>query len=524
MKKIEIKIGKVKYTHNTAFGKYGLQNISESKKNIFDEILVSDPTLVDTNISIKDFICLSEIRGITVTLDDIQVFRINTIFNTISDTKFEIPFTINFGVKFGGECKLTVGLISKVCKKYGYTKQGNMIWKQSHKAAEDDFANHHRTTSYLKMVCDNNMTDEQQNIITEINKDNLFMNYIVCGPGRGKSYLACKGISGNSYLGVTPTHASKKVLIENGMVNTNTIHKMYFTALVNAMKNKDNPKYSFLVIDEISMCGIQHIKMLNTIIKLYNIQKVILLGDPKQLNSIGKGSILDIPVVIKYKKYQLTKNFRAKDAEGISMFEKYVSDHLYGSNKVDYNHIEDIAKTIANTCDDIVLIDAISDFMYENESSIISGRSKIICWTNDDCKNINTNIKKALFGSVDDNPADGELRMCNRNGEIDNYFNGDIDIITIINSKIYFGEQQITEQEYKWFTTSAYAITAHKSQGATYDTICIYNSYVGSHFSLNLIYTSATRPKNKLYFVKHDSKTNITEQPQIVTAGGYVKC
>lgn len=149
------------------------------------------------------------------------------------------------------------------------------------------------------------LTDEQSQLLNLVTKQNIVL--LTGGAGTGKSSAVnalINMIEDNnlSYTLLAPTGIASKRLQELTGKKSYTIHRFYMQYQT---VNSD-----IVVIDEISMCGLEHFNMLCNAIDPIK-TKIIMIGDPAQLCSISCGNVLyDLLCWGKIPQATLTKIFR----------------------------------------------------------------------------------------------------------------------------------------------------------------------------------------------------------------------
>ncbi len=366
---------------------------------------------------------------------------------------------------------------------------------------------------------------EQKQIISSLDQNNILL--ISGGPGTGKSTII-EGIANfinfiyknyDIYV-LTPTGKSRnrlknKILSIDSSIYVATIHFFIY----NIFQKKKIDKNIILIIDEMSMVGTELIAQLFKSLK--NIEKIILVGDCNQLNSIQCGNVFnDLLNSKKYKTFYLSQNFRQKDANEIIKLTNFILNNspfeynLINSNQIKFYNIlseEKILKLLVHQTKEYA--NNILNFQ------IISANKRGTLGTEYINKYIQNKINpfdSDVSIKVKDNYFkinDKVIQLVNNN-ELDIY-NGDFGIISNIyetkNSKgksvknidIQFEDKVITiEEKHLLDIKLAYATTVHKMQGSESDYI-IYIAHSTQSFMLrkNLIYTAITRAKNKLMII-----------------------
>lgn len=389
----------------------------------------------------------------------------------------------------------------------------------------------------IKTVLDNNVT-----IITGL-------------AGTGKSSIVAgvlKVLEGCSFSQCALAGKAAARLTEVTGEEGKTIHRLLGWKKGSFIFNETNPlKEDIIIVDEISMIDGPLFRSLLKAISPKT--KLILLGDPGQLEAIGSCSIAndmilsgEIPVV-----YLTTIHRQAKES-GIIVEAKKVYDGVqivkkgfagvetrgnlqdlildcYSDKSNTYYRIMKYFSILLETIDDImdlqiivpmkskgdacawILNNAIQDLYNSHELNKKEievhygpGRNGILR-VGDKVINNQNNYKTYLYEEwVDDN---GEKHYYDNTSEYTPVYNGNIGIIKLINLEenfavidfktiglIYLPLQNLKNIEL------AYAITTHKVQGSEFKFVIIgldMNSY--ALLSKELVYTAITRAKKKCY-------------------------
>ena len=235
-----------------------------------------------------------------------------------------------------------------------------------------------------KNVGEFELSDEQLGVVRNVCSKRIS---ILNGPaGSGKSFSTQAVINmlddmGKSYILMTPTGKSAKVLAEFTHRPASTIHRgLGYSHDGGWRYNEENQlQYDTVIVDEMSMVDV---KLFYCLIKAIDFDrtKLLMIGDNAQLPSVGCGNLLHdfmnsglIPTIT------LTKIFRYNDgglmrvATDIRTGKRYLSSSMkdratvFGNNK-DYVYMD--VSSIENSEDIIAKVIAVYKKLLENGNSI----------------------------------------------------------------------------------------------------------------------------------------------------------
>lgn len=370
------------------------------------------------------------------------------------------------------------------------------------------------------------LNEKQKKAFTEIPQNKINILTGIAGVGKTyttKAILDVLDKLGETYTILTPTGASSKVIKNAVGRPASTIHKHYFST----QGVQEDTIGDWLIIDETSMAGLDHMQMLINKIGKCNI---LLLGDTGQLESISIGAILRDTInllnvgYVKGSVQELTDIMRVKDGLEISTLTKMFTK--YGSYSPEILNVD--LKGV--------------EFVPLDKDNINKQLEKIVVDNNFDLKETYfLSPKKAGVGGVDEINNFIQDRF-NKNqvlykNKIKEYRENDILMHTVNNKElgIFNGERVILRKVEEGFlgakkyhcerldddndiiiydeetlmmeTTLSYATTVHKSQGMSIkNVVCIISSSHTFMLSRNAVYTALSRASEKL-IVLFDEKT-----------------
>ncbi len=416
--------------------------------------------------------------------------------------------------------------------------------------------------------------DEQEIAINKMKQQSFTFVYGVAGAG--KSHTLCKFINDNlnndvNFRIMVPTGKAASVLKEkltsiNPATNLNyfdniqspdilarikanisTYHsfltrdcELYNSKLesfIDRDRKVSDPNLDLLIIDEISMMGIEEFYL---ILKFYEPQKLIVIGDIKQLPPVNAyGSIatslynyLNVeernvfiaslfesrranPEQAKF----LTLANKLRDVElnldnsdlitddtfnSLFMY-KYVDDDDAVFNDENKMSINEVIKKIYNKVFDSRSF--LSDIILDVQS-IDQDRFQILCPTK--IKEIGTYRINNFIKNVIPNDQRILKYIKTKNDNNTGILNGMFGIGNANQIEFRNDNNRIFENFDKSKHELAYAITIHKSQGSGFDNVVlILPKNKSSIISRELIYTAITRPKQKLFIVYHENNLDI---------------
>lgn len=374
--------------------------------------------------------------------------------------------------------------------------------------------------------------------------------------GAGKSYALCQYLNSicnlYDFQVLSPTGKSANVLrdkidtieefcdIKNHLLNSSNKIATAHQYLVNQgfwnhelftlcePKNISQNNLDILVVDEISMFDLE---LLYLVLKSTNAKKIIFLGDIKQLQPIGYGSIAHS--IYNYLKHnnspslvELTESRRAKEGAKFIDMSLLLREDDYDVSKIsEYLNVKDETIETSYFKDSSELTMQLQK-IFENsffqstfrenilELGSISNIDKLqIITPNNIGKygtySINNLIKSQLgneytYNKVSDRLKYIKLTNNNKTGVVNGMFG-------VSDNE---GHIEFENNETEWYKSEAhnlgYAISIHKSQGSGFENVVlIIPESELFNLTKELIYTALTRASKKLYILIHDNQKDI---------------
>lgn len=421
------------------------------------------------------------------------------------------------------------------------------------------------------------LSDEQMNILDVVCKNKISILNGAAGTGKTFSTKALINMleeHHKSYILLTPTGKSSKVLSENTGRNASTIHRglQYKTDTIYYKNGVQSDKYNYdyktnftinkydkfrkdiIIVDEFSMVDVSLCKRLFEAINFYD-TKLLMIGDDSQLPSVGCGNLFhDFIESNIIQKSTLTKVFRFSEgglmnvATRARMCQPYLTKDMkskatyFGNNK-DYVFIDLPSELIAKN---MVLLykKLLSNGYTVNDIQVLTSKNVGNCGA----IKLNAALQKVanpncgssvnmVYGDVVFYEGDSVMQIANEyNAELDinnlsdedheqylrtkipptcSVFNGDIGRIESIHDNymlIKFDSYIVryTKAELKNIKHS-YISTIHKSQGSGFKIVILLTPKSDTWMlNSNLIYTGLTRTKEKCFHLGSLNTVNTT--------------
>ena len=394
------------------------------------------------------------------------------------------------------------------------------------------------------------LSEKQFEAIKQINENNVCI--ITGGPGTGKTTIIKCAIElykthKKKVVLCAPTGRAAKRMSETTGEEAKTIHRLleigkFEEDKLGSVDTDVTPvDADILVVDEMSMVDVF---LMNYLVKaIYLGTKVIFVGDPNQLPSVGPGSILkDLIDSKEFATVHLDKIFRQAAKSKIIVNAHNVNSGISFIGKKDYEE------------------DSENDFFYINESNQDKMLYQVLSLSKERLKNygdyeffkniqvltptkkgkmgtkeLNQSLQEILNPKVDEIEEKSYGQIIFREGDRvmqikNNYdiywekgsrndlrtyesstgvFNGEIGRIAKIDSNERQMEVEFDDGKVAWYAFSeldqlehAYAITIHKAQGSEFDVVILVVPQSSNMLlTRNLLYTGLTRAKKLLIVI-----------------------
>lgn len=381
------------------------------------------------------------------------------------------------------------------------------------------------------------LTDEQLNSLKNLCENNISLLAGAAGTGKSQTTTSIINMlddNGLSYILLTPTGKSSKVLSDYSGREASTIHRgLKYHPVKGWLYNKNNKlPYDVVICDETGMVDIYLMKHLLEAIDVTK-TKLLFIQDPAQLPSVSSGNCSED--MIQSKKIpttHLTKVFRYGEggldnvATKIRKGEYYIPNTRnrvinFGINK-DYTIIdipqEEMIEGIVNLYERLANngIDT-NDIMVLSHHNKGDYGSKVINKAIQSKINPIEGKKYIKYGETHFIEGDKVLQVVNNYRAINIYndeiavFNGNTGVIKQIKDDgviIDFGGEMILyEKDDLGQLLLGYAMSVHKGQGSGSDYVIVITPKAHTYFiNRNLLYTAVTRTKKQCY---HFTNKNI---------------
>lgn len=296
---------------------------------------------------------------------------------------------------------------------------------------------------------------------------------------------------------------------------SSTLHRIIF----NGIKHKIQRREKVLIIDELSLVDISTFAL--TTKYMNSLEKIILVGDPNQLPSIGPGQLLiDLLKVESIPRIKLTRIQRQSeqsliidnaykvlegnknliydnsqclnkknldDSELINVYKNNNSVHVVTLTNKESNRINNL---LQNKMNENMLFEYIVSYKKYKTNKITNAKTRLYTVTrcevkkfklNDKVKQIKNNYKKGVY-----------------NGEIGIIFEISAERLKVMyagNKEIEYKIKELVELRL------AYSTTIHSTQGSEYDIVFIIINDSKFLINRNIIYTALTRAKKKAIII-----------------------
>lgn len=340
------------------------------------------------------------------------------------------------------------------------------------------------------------------------------LSIILGGAGSGKSTLvqALSNRMGNvaNQVFCAPTGKAARNLSNKTGLTARTVHS--------ALGMKPDQDFlapvvwssiDLVVVDEASMMTLE---MLAGILSRANQNcRVVLIGDNKQLLSVGSGNVIPDLLSLGVPHIYLKENHR-QSTEAVGLQENVV--HFS-----DFNGIHELTFDDSFQIHEMMERDAKKALVHEAVQRYLAGEAvQVLAPFNKTVRELNKKIREAVNPLAEGKKTlaykrqvfrDGDRVMITKNDRDHNCCNGDVGILHIIRADpkdMLYSVQMEDGRCPHWIEESglkhmvfAYALTIHKSQGSEYDTVLLMLTMsMQMMLYRNLYYTAISRGKKKV--------------------------
>ncbi len=362
---------------------------------------------------------------------------------------------------------------------------------------------------------------------------NNSITIITGGPGTGKTSII-KSIINNlvtkyhkdDILLLAPTGKAAKILRDKTHYYASTIHKaLMWDAHTNRFEfNSLNPlEQKVLIIDEFSMVDTWLFEQL--LIALPSLEKLIIVGDEQQLESVLPGSVLrDLLSSKMFNITKLQKIYRQGQGSGVLKLSNLIlgdqalSEVDLIKNKCFFKELsnqEALVQLTDKYCQLVAKYDIDSVQILAPVYNGVCGIDAINRQVQNAINPLKENQKQVMIGLHHYRIGDKVMHLKNRKDN--GLFNGDFGYIVAfdISNKVVsltFGDISVNYKynDFMIHVTLAYAISIHKAQGS--ESKCILMPLLTDYYKMlnkKIIYTAITRSSQELYLFGHLKALNI---------------
>lgn len=306
------------------------------------------------------------------------------------------------------------------------------------------------------------------------------VSVITGGPGTGKTTIArVLAAAHSSVLGLSPTGKGADRLSESLGVPCYTIHRAIGQS---SMGRLDFAAYDLVCCDETGMLDTPVLEMLcKWLYESGTRARIVFLGDPGQLPSVGPGKVLD-ELILSLPTTRLDIVYRFSDADIGMACESARAGHLHDARTPIYSLSEGDAETAWREYARLRAIHGNTE-------------TRLITYHREDAALINRIARKR----VGHNPP----VVCTRNNYRQMCFNGQCGYHELSTNSLVFGDKKISPHRIKW--AYSYSATCHKSQGGQWGGVVVWIPSA-RHVSREWLLTACSRAVIHLSVVVRDAR------------------
>ena len=367
----------------------------------------------------------------------------------------------------------------------------------------------------------NNCTIKEFTFLSNDQKKALFIalsnriSMILGGAGSGKTTLIRaiveSAVESGDYVLCAPTGKAARNLTDRTGLTARTVHSVLGKApnddfLISVVWEHTK----LVIVDEASMLTLE---MLSGILSRINGDcRLVLVGDPNQLPSVGAGNVIEDLIKIGVPYYSLTENYRlCDDKSGLA------------NNVVNFPAInaasqlvedESFKITETNDAESLAIAEAVKRYTNGESLLVVSPFRKNVNDMNEKIRDILNPVceaKRILCFGGKEFREDDKVMITENDRQFD-VVNGDIGTFHILSDNddlpsfcVSMPGGRIARWDFPLSIvglnkiTLAYALTVHKSQGSQYDTVIMPLSMdMNMMLNRNLFYTAISRARKQV--------------------------
>lgn len=382
-------------------------------------------------------------------------------------------------------------------------------------------------------VNDITLCEEQRNAVVMALQERLSL--ILGGAGSGKSTLiqAIAKALGSECTAVlcAPTGKAARNLTSRTGITARTVH-----SALGLHPNEDFlapvrwEAVDLVIVDEASMLTLE--MMAGILHKVPDECRVVLLGDPNQLMSVGAGNVLPDLLELGVPCCWLYGNHRQANAPGSLQHNVVNFPHLQRYNDLQFDDAFRHINATRDRLKDAIVSEAAARYSTGESVQVLSPYNQA---TDLSVKELNLAIRsvvnpltpKSLTISDGTNQfCQGDRVMITKNDRERDCSNGDVGILRISDANktspafsVQLPDGRCPRWEGSQYLTNlslAYAMTIHKSQGSEYDTVLLPITWdMQRMLSRNLFYTAISRAKKQAVLFGDPSAVDVAMQKRL---------
>ena len=335
------------------------------------------------------------------------------------------------------------------------------------------------------------------------------LSIILGGAGSGKTTLIRAiaeyyGHPGGCVL-AAPTGKAARNLTERTGFFARTVHSaLGMVPDSNFLTEVQWEHVGLVIIDEASMLTLE--MLAGILCKAPRSCRIVLLGDPNQLLSVGAGNVISDLLALGIPSARLEQQYRQHENAGALRHNVVEFPHLTEWDELKWDESFRLIEADDTNISAIICKEAARRYRAGESIQVLSPVNES---TDFSVRALNKRLSRLINPESSDAPVwngihDGDRVVATKNNKT--FYNGDVGILHLDEStvrftpKYGFGSWPIKEAP-KDFAL-AYALTVHKSQGSQYDTIILPVSLsISTMLYRNLFYTAISRAAKEVILV-----------------------